>query len=62
MCSGSYECKAQILFNIGAGMIDTVEGAEISYCHPRLKRMFKLLFWFSEVFPKKYQNEFLDDL
>ena len=50
------------MFNIAAGNIDTVEDSEISYCHPRMRAIFKLLFWFAEVFPKKYQNEFLDDL
>ena len=54
MCPGEFTVKAQILFNIAAGNIDTVEDSEISYCHPRMKAIFKLLFWFSEVFPKKY--------
>ena len=47
---------------MGAGMMDTVEDIEISYNHPRLKKCFKTLIWFSEIFPKKYQNEFVDDI
>jgi len=39
---------------MAAGLIDTVEEMEISYCHPRMKRAFKTLIWFSEIFPKKY--------
>ena len=62
MCPGRFHNKAQILFNMAAGLIDTVEDMEISYCHPRMKRVFKLLIWFSEIFPKKYQSEFYDDI
>lgn len=62
MCRGKFHDKAEILFNMGAGMIDTDEDMEISYNHPRLKRLFKTLIWLSEIFPKKYQNEFIDDI
>tara|TARA_B110000285_G_C14852577_1_gene480635 strand:+ start:162 stop:401 length:240 start_codon:yes stop_codon:yes gene_type:complete len=47
---------------MGAGCMDTVEDMEISFNHPRLKRCFKTLIWFSEIFPKKYQNEFIDTI
>ena len=47
---------------MGSGQMDTVEDVKISYNHPRLKKCFKTLIWFSEIFPKKYQNEFIDDI
>ena len=51
-----------MLFNMGSGCMDTVEDMELSYNHPRLKKVFSTMIWFSEIFPKKYMNEFIHDI
>ena len=63
MCKGTVRYKAGIMFDIAIGpekVKDT--GATISWKSSRLIRAFKQLIFYSEIFPKKYQNEFLDEL
>ena len=63
MCKGTVRYKAGILFDIAVGPEKVNdEDATISWTSSRLIKAFKQLIFYSEIFPKKYQNEFLEEL
>ena len=65
MCKGNLRTKAECFFEIASGTLDN-EGSdtpvEIAFNSGRLTKAFKMVIFFSEIFPKKYQNEFLEDI
>lgn len=69
LCKGTTEEKASVLFDTVIGMekvkrqmIDCEEDQLISWNHRRLVSCFKMLIFISEIMPKKYQSEFIDEL
>ena len=63
MCQGSLDEKAAIFFDIIVG----IEGLEIeknaiSWQNKRLVAGMKKMLFYAEIFPKKYQPDFVDDL
>ena len=69
LCKGTPEEKAACLFDTVVGMekvkklLDDEEYAiNISWNHKRLISCFKMLVFISEIMPKKYQSEFIDEL
>jgi hypothetical protein len=63
MCKGSVSVKSDIFFDIIVGP----EGAKqkkdlIAWKSGRMSLAIKRLIFFSEIFPKKYQSEFLNEL
>ena len=63
MCKGSIRRKAENLFELAAGQINGQTGITgdevIAFNSGRLTRAFKQIVFFSEIFPKKYHNEFV---
>lgn len=71
MCKGTVLEKANILFDViespytAPNKLPENEGNEertICWSSSRMRNAFKKLVFYSEIFPKKYQNEFLTDL
>lgn len=65
MCKGTVNEKANVFFDIVIGMEKVKqndEEASIAWNASRLVTGFKKLIFFSEIFPKKYQNEFMEEL
>lgn len=65
MCKGTVRHKAGVMFDLVLGpekVKDNDDLSTISWKSSRLVRVFKQLIWYSEIFPKKYQNEFLEEL
>lgn len=54
MCKGNVRNKAEILFDIAAAKKEDL----VAFNSGRLTKAFKNIIFFSEIFPKKYQNEF----
>ena len=55
MCKGNNKIKTQLLFDTITGK-QNVKTPCITRDDERLKRALKLLFFFSEIFPKIYQD------
>ena len=63
MCKGTVRYKAGIMFDIAIGPEKLKEeNGTISWKSSRLIKAFKQLIFYSEIFPKKYQNEFIEEL
>ena len=62
MCKGNLRKKAETLFEIASGSIDDGDDCVIAFNSERLTKAFKNIIFFSEIFPKKYQNEFINDI
>jgi len=59
MCKGSIKEKADIMFDIALGPEAVKqEKNSIAWKSGRMVSAFKKLIFYSEVFPKKYQDEF----
>ena len=55
MCKGSVTEKADILFDIILGPAKKFQGEkEVSWRSGRIIRVFKMIVYLSEIFPKKY--------
>ena len=69
MCKGTVRDKAVHLFNLiegghSGGLKDSTKEKEpsVTWNSGRMKQAFKKLIFFAEIFPKKYQNQFLHEL
>lgn len=63
MCKGKLREKARILFDIVMGPTKLLQGETlVSWKSGRIIKVFKQLIYFSEIFPKKYQGEFVHEL
>ena len=63
MCKGTAKEKAAIFYDIVVGLEGKkLEKDAIPWNSKRLVESFKKLLFFSEIFPKKYQNEFMTEL
>ena len=61
MCKGTSREKAPILFDtIQIGSSNKLEICENLDSNKRLYKAFKKMVWFSEIFPKKFEHEFID--
>jgi len=57
MCKGSVKEKASLLFDTIVGLEKVRAGdASVSWRSGRMTNAFKKFMFFSEIFPKKYQN------
>ena len=55
MCRGGIREKANILFDIVLGPAKIFQGEkEVSWRSGRIIRVFKMIIYLSEIFPKKY--------
>ena len=63
MCKGSIRRKAENLFELAANQVagqNDITGEEvIAFNSGRLIKAFKHIVFFSEIFPKKYFNQFV---
>lgn len=62
MCKGRIKDKAINLFHTIAGPENKSDDETISWRSGRMVNAFKKLLFFSEIFPKKYQTEFVKEL
>lgn len=63
MCKGKHKTKAEHLFDIILGPEKMHQGEKrVAWRSGRIHKVFKMLIFLSEIFPKKYQTEFLDEL
>ena len=63
MCKGKLKTKSELLFDIILGPEKMLQGAKrIAWKSGRIHKVFKMLIFLSEIFPKKYQAEFMDEL
>ena len=63
MCKGTNKTKANIFFDLVVGSEGVKQGVDmINWKSSRLVQGIKKLLFFSEIFPKKYQNEFIEEL
>lgn len=63
MCKGTVAQKAKALYDIILGRAaETSDQSTVCWSSARMKNAFKKMIFFSEIFPKKYQNEFLKEL
>jgi len=63
MCKGTVKEKAPLFFEVIVGPENVKQGdTDVSWTSGRMKAAFKKLFFFSEIFPKKYQTEFVAEL
>ena len=65
MCKGTVKEKAYYLYDliIGASQNkDEDEPEQVACTSGRMKSAFKKMIFFSEIFPKKYQSQFLKEL
>jgi hypothetical protein len=74
MCKGSLKSKATYLFDLLLGPEKARSERKerelkpkeartfLSFRGGRIQQAFKRIIFFSEIFPKKYQNEFVKDL
>ena len=63
MCKGSVGVKADLFFDLVVGPEGMKQNKEtIAWKSGRMSLAIKRLVFFSEIFPKKYQNEFLQEL
>jgi len=63
MCKGKIRDKAELLFEVIIGPIKAEENNEdetVAWKSGRMVNAFKKLIYFSEIFPKKYWNEFMN--
>lgn len=61
-CRGSHKEKALILFDAMIGPTGLkLEREQVSWKSSRMQKAFKYLIYFSEIFPKKYWSEMLED-
>ena len=63
MCKGTVKEKAEFLFDIALGPEGVKQEKEsIAWKSGRMVSAFKKLIFYSEIFPKKYQSEFYQEL
>jgi hypothetical protein len=63
MCKGKMNVKAELFFNLIVGPEGARQGKDtIAWKSSRMLQAVKRLIFFSEIFPKKYQSEFLNEL
>jgi hypothetical protein len=63
MCKGSVKVKSDLFFDLVVGPEGIKQNKEtIAWKSGRMSLAIKRLVFFSEIFPKKYQNEFLQEL
>ena len=59
MCTGADRCKAKLLFKIALTPGSNPLCDTVGCGSKRLKFIFKMLVFFSELFPQKYRHEFM---
>jgi hypothetical protein len=63
MCKGSVKVKSDLFFDLVVGLEGIKQNKDtIAWKSGRMSHAIKRLVFFSEIFPKKYQNEFLQEL
>ena len=62
MCKGTLKDKSEVLFDVILGPEGKKQNREtIGWNNSRMKKAFKKLIFFAEIFPKKYQHEFMEE-
>ena len=63
ICRGDETTKVNILYDMIWSMKDAKQTRPtITWCQVKLKQIFKKIFYFSEIYPKKFQKAFQEEL